>query len=73
MWVLRQLGICIVDARAASAERDGSDDRRIDRVLQLNMGIYRLKFSMNFLMNVCGHLQVVAAPIEERVALRVEA
>src|SRR5262249_47272410 len=30
-------------------------------VLQLNMGIYKLKFSMNFLMNLCSHLQVVAA------------
>jgi len=25
------------------------------------MGIYKLKFSMNFLMNFCSHLQVVAA------------
>jgi ABC-type bacteriocin/lantibiotic exporter with double-glycine peptidase domain len=61
VWVLRQLGISTVDTRAASAERDGSDGKRIDRVLQLNMGIYKLKFSMNFLMNVCSHLQVVAA------------
>jgi ABC-type multidrug transport system fused ATPase/permease subunit len=34
---------------------------RIDRVLQLNIGIYKFKFSMNFLMNICSHLQVVAA------------
>ena len=38
-----------------------SDGKRIDRVLQLNMGIFKLKFSMNFLMNFCSHLQVVAA------------
>jgi ABC-type bacteriocin/lantibiotic exporter with double-glycine peptidase domain len=25
------------------------------------MGIYKSKFSMNFLMNICSHLQVVAA------------
>ena len=25
------------------------------------MGIYKLKFSMNFLMNLCSHLQVAAA------------
>jgi ABC-type bacteriocin/lantibiotic exporter with double-glycine peptidase domain len=61
VWVLRQLGISTVDTRAASAERDRSDGKRIDRVLQLNMGVYKLKFSMNFLMNVCSHLQVVAA------------
>ena len=61
VWVLRQLGISTVDTRAASVERDMSDGKRIDRVLQLNMGIYKLKFSMNFLMNLCSHLQVVAA------------
>jgi ABC-type bacteriocin/lantibiotic exporter with double-glycine peptidase domain len=61
VWVLRQLGISTVDTRAASAEQDRSDGRRIDRVLVLNMGIYKLKFSMNFLMNLCSHLQVVAA------------
>jgi ABC-type multidrug transport system fused ATPase/permease subunit len=61
VWVLRQLGISTVDVRGASAEQERSDGRRIDRVLQLNMGIYKLKFSMNFLMNLCSHLQVVAA------------
>jgi ABC-type bacteriocin/lantibiotic exporter with double-glycine peptidase domain len=61
VWVLRQLGISTVDTRAASPEQDRSDGKRIDRVLQLNMGICKLKFSMNFRMNVCSHLQVVAA------------
>jgi ABC-type bacteriocin/lantibiotic exporter with double-glycine peptidase domain len=58
---LRQLGVSTVDTRPASVERDMSDAKRIDRVLQLNMGIYKFKFSMNFLMNLCSHLQVVAA------------
>jgi ABC-type multidrug transport system fused ATPase/permease subunit len=61
VWVLRQLGVSTVDARWASAERDGLDRQRIDRILQLNLGILKLKFSMNFLMNFCSHLQVVAA------------
>jgi ABC-type bacteriocin/lantibiotic exporter with double-glycine peptidase domain len=61
VWALRQLGISTVDARWASTERDRSDRKRIDRILQLNMGIFKLKFSMNFLMNFCSHLQVVAA------------
>jgi ABC-type bacteriocin/lantibiotic exporter with double-glycine peptidase domain len=61
VWILRQLGVSTVDTRAASTEHDRSDGRRIDRVLQLNMGIFKLKFSMNFLMNLCSHLQVVAA------------
>jgi len=61
VWVLRQLGVSTVDTHAVSAEQDRSDSKRIDRVLQLNMGIFKLKFSMNFLMNFCSHLQVVAA------------
>jgi len=61
VWVLRQLGVSTVDPRPASTERDISDGKRIDRVLQLNMGIYKFKFSMNFLMNLCNHFQVVAA------------
>jgi len=61
VWLLRQLGISTVDLRHASAEQERSDGKRIDRVLQLNMGIFKLKFSMNFLMNLCSHLQVVAA------------
>jgi len=61
VWLLRQLGISVVDLRGASIEQEASDGRRIDRVLQLNMGIFKLKFSMNFLMNLCGHLQVVTA------------
>jgi ABC-type bacteriocin/lantibiotic exporter with double-glycine peptidase domain len=61
VWILRHLGVSAVDTRAGSAKRDTSDGKRIDRVLQLNMGIYKFKFSMNFLMNICSHLQVVAA------------
>ena len=61
VWVLRQLGVSTVDTRAPSIERDLSDGKRIDRMLQLNMGIYKFKFSMNFLMNLCSHLQVVGA------------
>jgi ABC-type bacteriocin/lantibiotic exporter with double-glycine peptidase domain len=61
VWVLRQLGVSTVDTRAASVERDTTDGKRIDRVLQLNMGIYKFKFSMNFFMNLCNHFQVIAA------------
>ncbi|HLI11282.1 MAG TPA: ABC transporter transmembrane domain-containing protein [Alphaproteobacteria bacterium] len=42
-------------------EHGGSKDPRIDRVFALNMGVYRLKFTMNFLTNFCNHLQIVAA------------
>ena len=33
-------------------------DGRIDRVFALNMGIYKLKFTMNFLMNAMYHLGI---------------
>jgi ABC-type multidrug transport system fused ATPase/permease subunit len=33
-------------------------DGRIDRVFEFNMGIYKLKFSMNFLMNAMYHLGI---------------
>jgi ABC-type multidrug transport system fused ATPase/permease subunit len=61
VWVLRQLGISTVETRTATAQQQSADAKRIDRVLRLNMGIFKLKFSMNFLMNFCSHLQVVAA------------
>jgi ABC-type multidrug transport system fused ATPase/permease subunit len=61
VWVLRQLGISTVDRTVPTAEQDRSDAKRVDRVLQLNMGIFKLKFSMNFLMNFCSHLQIIAA------------
>jgi len=61
VWVLRQLGVSTVGARTASFDQEKTDGKRIDRVLQLNMGIFKFKFSMNFLMNLCSHLQVVAA------------
>jgi ABC-type multidrug transport system fused ATPase/permease subunit len=61
VWVLRQLGISTVDRAVPTAEQDASDAKRVDRVLQLNMGIFKLKFSMNFLMNFCSHLQIVSA------------
>src|SRR5262252_8158047 len=57
VWVLRQLGVSTVETHAMSAEQDRSDGRRVDRVLQLNMVIFKIKFSMNFLMNFCSHIQ----------------
>ena len=37
------------------------DDRRIEQAFALDMGIFKLKFSMKFLMNVCSHLQIISA------------
>jgi ABC-type multidrug transport system fused ATPase/permease subunit len=60
--VLRQLGIAMI-AGAGGVDDEGgrTDDRRIEQAFALDMGIFKLKFSMNFLMNVCNHLQIISA------------
>jgi ABC-type multidrug transport system fused ATPase/permease subunit len=58
--VLRQLGIAMID-RADGAE----DERRIEQAFALDMGIFKIKFTMNFLMNLCNHLQRVSALLIE--------
>ena len=58
IWILRQLGIGVIDQ---SDGRFHADERRIDRAFALDMGIFRLKFTMNFFMNLCSHLQIVSA------------
>ncbi|UKJ76815.1 hypothetical protein [Azospirillum brasilense] len=51
-------------AAGGAAGSDSSEDRaqtaRVDAVFTLNMGIYTLKFGMNFLMNLMNHLGVAA-------------
>jgi len=59
--VLRGLSISIVSAGYDETTSGRADDARIDRVFALDMGIFRIKFTMNFLMNFCNHLQVIAA------------
>ena len=56
--ILRQLGIGVIDQANGHFR---ADDQRIDRVFSLDMGIFRLKFTMNFLMNLCSHLQIISA------------
>ncbi len=53
--VLRQLGVAMI-ARGDKAD----DERRIQQAFELDMGIFKLKFTMNFLMNLFTHLQRVA-------------
>jgi ABC-type bacteriocin/lantibiotic exporter with double-glycine peptidase domain len=60
--ILRQLSVSVVESAAGDdAQRDRSDDQRIAQVFELNMGIYRFKFSMNFLMNLSTQLQIIGA------------
>jgi ABC-type multidrug transport system fused ATPase/permease subunit len=56
--VLRQLGSRLI-ASGDAAPRPPLDDRGIDQVFALDMGIFYLKFTMNFLMNLFTHLQII--------------
>ena len=53
--LLRRLGVAMID-RIDNAE----DERCIQQAFELDMGIFKLKFTMNFLMNLFTHLQRVA-------------
>jgi ABC-type multidrug transport system fused ATPase/permease subunit len=54
--VLRQLGVGMIDR---ADDVDG--ERRINQAFVLDMGIFKIKFTMNFMMNLCNHLQIVSA------------
>jgi ABC-type multidrug transport system fused ATPase/permease subunit len=58
---LRGLSTSIVAPEYDPATDGPADAARIDRAFRLDMGIFKLKFSMNFLMNLCNHLQIIAA------------
>jgi ABC-type bacteriocin/lantibiotic exporter with double-glycine peptidase domain len=57
--VVRKLSVDIAEsAQNKSTNRERSFKRRVRRVYDLNMQIYRRKFGMNFLMNLFYHLGV---------------
>ena len=55
---LREVSGEIVGASAGNA---GEQHAHLDHVFALNMGIFKLKYSMNFLMNLMHHLGVATA------------
>lgn len=57
----RDLSEAIVRQGAARSASDPAQQQRIDTIFTLHMGIYKLKFTMNFLMNLSHHLGVAAA------------
>jgi ABC-type bacteriocin/lantibiotic exporter with double-glycine peptidase domain len=59
--ILRQLSVSAVEGTGGDKARDRTDDEHIEQVFELNMGIYRFKFSMNFLMNLSTQLQIIGA------------
>jgi ABC-type bacteriocin/lantibiotic exporter with double-glycine peptidase domain len=58
--ILRVLSSSMTDL-ASGLSQVREDDERIERVFTLYMGVFKLKYSMNFLMNFCTHLQIIAA------------
>lgn len=58
---LRDVGGGIAAIDAGDGQLAILQNGRIDRVFALNMGIYKLKFSMNFLMNAMYHFGITAA------------
>ena len=59
--IIRRLSVSVVEATSGDDARDQTADGRIDRVFELNMGIFRFKFTMNFLMNLSTQFQIIAA------------
>jgi ABC-type multidrug transport system fused ATPase/permease subunit len=61
VWLLRNLGAGLIEQKSVSEVLRPVDSARIDRVFQLDLRIFQLKYTMNFLMNLCTHAQVIAA------------
>jgi len=59
--IVRQLSVSVVEATDGDDAQDRIDDAHIDRVFELNMGVFRFKFAMNFLMNLSTQLQIISA------------
>jgi len=59
--IIRRLSISVVETSAGDEARDRADEERIQHVFELNMGVYKFKFSMNFLMNLSTQLQIIGA------------
>jgi ABC-type bacteriocin/lantibiotic exporter with double-glycine peptidase domain len=59
--LLRILSASLTNPTDAGGRRLSEDSQHIDRIFRLNMGIIELKFTLNFLMNFCTQLQIIAA------------
>jgi ABC-type bacteriocin/lantibiotic exporter with double-glycine peptidase domain len=55
---LREVSDGIAGASGRDAAHAAAQDVQVDHVFRLNMGIFKLKFTMNFLMNLIHHLGV---------------
>lgn len=57
---LRLISVGIVGGDTSDSAQVSRETAQVERVFALNMGIYKLKFSMNFLMNLVHHLGICA-------------
>lgn len=57
---LRQISIGIVGGSKGRSDTLREENALVETVFGLNMGIYKLKFSLNFLMNLMHHLGICA-------------
>jgi ABC-type bacteriocin/lantibiotic exporter with double-glycine peptidase domain len=57
--ILREVSTSVVGPHDKGAAYLEDSARRIERVFQLGMGIFRFKYTMNFLMNLCSHSQTI--------------
>jgi ABC-type bacteriocin/lantibiotic exporter with double-glycine peptidase domain len=57
---LREVSASMVARDSAAMESGSAQDLRIDQVFAFNMGIFKIKFSMNFLMNLVSHCGTAA-------------
>src|SRR5262249_12659066 len=55
---LRQVSIALVSENGDAQREPVRQETRIKHVFDLNMRIYRIKYAMNFLMNMTNHLGV---------------
>ena len=62
-WVrlLRQIGTGLVATDYRQGTIIAAEMPSIDRVFHVNMRIFEMKFTMNFLMNLCSHAQIITA------------
>lgn len=56
--ILRRISIGILAEPGGGAAAGSPQQRRIDHVFRINMGVLELKFTMNFLMNLMYHLGI---------------
>jgi ABC-type bacteriocin/lantibiotic exporter with double-glycine peptidase domain len=52
IWTLRKISTGLVEDESRGVSSLDLQNRRVDRVFDLNMGIYKIKFSLNFVMNI---------------------